>query len=71
MTGSLTGPAAEAKRKACAYREARRHARAGTEMAVGLQTNDDGAKEWGFCPLVAVGPAFVCDVKDIIRGRRR
>jgi hypothetical protein len=68
----LPEPDDEAQRKAWAYREARRHARAGTDMAVGLETNDvTGEREWGFCPLVAVGPAFVDDIKDVILGRRR
>lgn len=64
--------ASEAVAKARAYREARRCAREGTDMAVGLQLNDvTGDLEWGWCPLAVAGPAFVVDIKNVIRGRKR
>ena len=58
------------ERRAWAYREARKHAQQGTDMAVGWQINDTtGRREFGFCPLSAVGPAFVVDVEAVIAGR--
>jgi hypothetical protein len=57
--------------KAWAYREARRLAAQGTDMAVGFQINDvTGVQEWGFCPLAVVGPAFVVDIQDVFVGKR-
>lgn len=58
------------ERREWAYREARRCAAQGTDMAVGMQVNDDtGELEWGFCPLAAAGPAFVVDIREVIKGR--
>lgn len=58
------------ERREWAYREARKHAEQGTDMAVGWQINDTtGERELGFCPLSAVGPAFVLDVEEVIPGR--
>jgi len=53
--------------RAEAQKNADRH---GIQMAVGWQTNDaTGANEYGYCPLSAVGPAFVHTVLETIKPR--
>lgn len=46
----------EARRLALAHR---------VDIAIGLQRNDvTGADEYGYCPLAAIGPAFVHTVLE-------